>query len=56
MVQCSWHVIPPAIKVDLTDRQAHDLEVGLEVLRAIVLTCRRLGTILTRTTKKVEPH
>jgi len=25
MVQCSRHAIPPAIEVDLTDQQAHDL-------------------------------
>ncbi|WP_188584456.1 hypothetical protein [Egicoccus halophilus] len=46
MVQCSKHVIPPAIKVDLTDQPAHDLAVELEVLRHTVLTDRRLSTIL----------
>ena len=46
MVQCSRHVIPPAIKVDLTDQPAHDLALELEVLRQTVLTGWRLGTIL----------
>jgi len=35
-------------KVDLTNQQAHDLDVELEALRTRVLTCWRLGTILTR--------
>jgi hypothetical protein len=57
MVQCSRHVIPPAIPVGLTDRQAHDLELELEALRTPVLTCRRLGTILTHPLSKVvDPH
>jgi hypothetical protein len=43
MVQCSRHDIPPAVEGDLTDRQGHDLTVGLEVLALTVLTCRRLG-------------
>jgi len=29
MVQCSEHVIPPVVRVDLTDRQAHDLDLGV---------------------------
>jgi hypothetical protein len=33
MVQCSRHVIPPAIQVHLTDRQAHDLALELKALR-----------------------
>jgi hypothetical protein len=56
MVQCSRHVIPPAIKADLTDQQAHDLGVGLHVQRNQVLTGRRLGTILTTISEKVDPH
>jgi hypothetical protein len=52
----SGNVIPPAIKVDLTDRQAHDLEIGLEALRAKVLTRQRLGTILTQADEAVDPH
>jgi hypothetical protein len=47
MVQCSRHVIPPAIQVILTDRPAHDLDSraqGPAVAR--VLTDRRLGTSL----------
>jgi hypothetical protein len=32
MVQCSRHGIPPTIEVDLTDQQAHDLD--LEVKRS----------------------
>jgi hypothetical protein len=55
MVQCSRHVIPPAVKVDLTDQPAHDLGVGLEALRAIVLTAWRLGTILTRKSDDGRP-
>ena len=58
MVQCSQHVIPPAIQVDLTDRQAHDLDVELSALRDTqVLTCQRLGTSLTDSTAEVvDPH
>jgi hypothetical protein len=48
MVQCSQHVIPPAITVNLTNRQAHDLGVDLDDQGTAVLTRRRLGTILTR--------
>lgn len=56
MVQCSRHVIPPAVQVDLTNRQAHDLAVGLNALLHTVLTHQRLGTILTLTSKMVETH
>jgi hypothetical protein len=56
MVQCSRHVIPPAIKGLLTDRPAHDLEVGLDALRQSVLTGRRLGTILTSNSEMVDPQ
>jgi hypothetical protein len=57
MVQCSRHVIPPAITVDLTDRPAHDPVLRLRALRSAVLTGRRLGTILTRhATEMVDPH
>ena len=57
MVQCSKHAIPPAIEVDLTDQQAHDLAVELNAQRPRVLTCRRLGTSLTRSTGEVvDPH
>ena len=56
MVQRSRRVIPPAIKVDLTDRQAHDLGVGLHVPRLTVLTRRRLGTILTLHDEAVDSH
>ena len=43
---------------DLTDRQAHDLDLGLDqTLRRSVLTRRRLGTSLTRQTGEVvDPH
>lgn len=47
MVQCSQHVIPPAITANLTDRPAHDLAVELDALQTQVLTGQRLGTILT---------
>jgi len=47
MVQCSQHVIPPAVQVDLTDQQVHDLGLGLNARRNSVLTHQRLGTILT---------
>ena len=53
MVQCSQHVIPPAIQVNLTDQQAHDLDLGLNVQRFGVLTCRQLGTSLTDTAAEV---
>jgi hypothetical protein len=56
MVQCSQHVIPPAITADLTDQQAHDLGVGLNVQRQEVLTHQRLGTILTNQARTVDPH
>lgn len=56
MVQCSRHVIPPAITADLTDQQAHDLGVGLQVRRKAVLTCWQLGTILPINRRTVDPH
>src|SRR4029453_16740882 len=40
MVQCSSHVIPPAIPGPLTTRQAHDLEPELKALAKPVLTDR----------------
>jgi len=44
-------------KVDLTNQQAHDLGLELEVRLRIVLTRWRLGTILTRTANEVvDPH
>ena len=46
MVQCSRHVIPPAITANLTDRPAHDLDLELNAQRCEVLTGQRLGTIL----------
>ena len=57
MVQCSRHVIPPAITANLTGRPAHDLDVELDALRKRVLTGRRLGTILTdRSDQVVDSH
>jgi len=57
MVQCSRHVIPPAIQVNLTNRQAHHLAVGLKAQSKRVLTCRRLGTSLTDSAAEVvDPH
>lgn len=57
MVQCSQHVIPPAVTIDLTDRQAHDLELELKVLLRTVLTYQRLRTILARSANEmVDPH
>ena len=47
MVQCSKHVIPPAITANLTNRPAHDLGLELTALQDKVLTGQRLGTILT---------
>ena len=46
MVQCSKHVIPPAITANLTNRPAHDLDLGLNTPPKTVLTDQRLGTIL----------
>jgi len=46
MVQCSRHVIPPAITADLTDQPAHDLGVELNAQPNEVLTGQRLETIL----------
>jgi hypothetical protein len=44
-------------EVDLTDRQAHDLGVGLEALRLTVLTHRRLGhSLLDPILHAVDPH
>lgn len=56
MVQCSKHVIPPAITIDLTHRPAHDLDLGLNVQPHTVLTGQRLATILDPKVRKVEPH
>jgi hypothetical protein len=46
MVQCSKHVIPPAITANLTNQPAHDLVIGLNTQRRKVLTGWRLGTSL----------
>jgi hypothetical protein len=44
-------------KVGLTDQQAHDLVVELDVQRWRVLTCWRLGTSLTHSLAEVvDPH
>jgi hypothetical protein len=43
MDQCSRHDIPPAVRGDLTDQPGHDLDLGLEALEHVVLTCWRLG-------------
>lgn len=57
MVQCSRHVIPPAIQVDLTNWQAHGLALGLHAQLVRVLTCQRLGTSLTDSVAEVvDPH
>jgi hypothetical protein len=55
MVQCSGHVIPPAIQADLTDQPAHDLAIGLDVQLTPVLTGQRLGTSLPHG-RPVETH
>ena len=46
MVQCSKHAIPPAIPINLTNRQAHDLDLELDAHAPTVLTYQRLGTSL----------
>jgi len=57
MVQCSRHVIPPVVQVDLTDQQAHDLGVELKALPETVLTCWWLGHSLSdRFREAVDPH
>ena len=57
MVQCSKHVIPPAIKADLTNRPAHDLGIGLNVQLQTVLTGQRLGTILSaHANRTIDSH
>jgi hypothetical protein len=57
MVQCSRHVIPPAVAANLTDRPAHDLGVELNAQGLKVLTGQRLGTILTATADPmIDPH
>jgi hypothetical protein len=57
MVQCSRHVIPPAITAHLTDRQAHDLGLELNAQSDTVLTCQQLGTSLTQQNAEVvDPH
>jgi hypothetical protein len=43
MVQCSKHVIPPAITANLTNQPAHDLVIGFNTQRRTVLTGQRLG-------------
>jgi hypothetical protein len=43
MDQCSRHDIPPAVRGDLTDQQGHNLELELEALATVVLTCWWLG-------------
>ena len=42
MVQCSGHVIPPAITVDPTHQLAHDLALELDAQCFTVLTSQRL--------------
>ncbi len=57
MVQCSQHVIPPAITADLTDQPAHGLDLGFNTQLGTVLTGQRLGTIMTRpTATTIRPH
>ena len=57
MVQCSQHVIPPAITANLTDQPAHDLDLELNAQRRKVLTGQRLGTILHRhRNRMVDTH
>ena len=57
MVQCSRHVIPPAVTANLTDRPAHDLGVELNAQRHPVLTDLRLRTILPLNgNEMVDPH
>jgi hypothetical protein len=57
MVQYSRHVIPPAIQVNLTDQQAHDLGLELNAPSLPVLTCRRLGTSLAhQQSEMVDPR
>jgi hypothetical protein len=44
-------------KVDLTDWQAHVLDLRLKALSTKVLTCQRLGHSLTdRILEAVDPH
>ena len=44
-------------EVDLTDRQVHDLGVGLKALPDTVLTCWWLGhSLLDPILKAVDPH
>ncbi len=57
MVQCSRHVIPPVVEVDLADQQAHGLGRKLGAQFCRVLTCWRLGHILlNRILQAVDPH
>jgi hypothetical protein len=57
MVQCSKHVIPPAITANLTDRPAHDLGRELNAQRHEVLTGQRLGTIVHHRRYSIaDPH
>jgi hypothetical protein len=56
MVQCSQHVIPPAITANLADQRAHDLDVGLDVLSPTVLTRQRLKTIIIRVANETVDH
>jgi hypothetical protein len=44
-------------KVDLTDRQAHDLDVRLKAQPVMVLTCQWFGHSFTdRIRSAVDPH
>jgi hypothetical protein len=56
MVQCSQHVIPPAITANLTDRPAHDPELELDVQPHKVLTGRRLGNHPDRSSDRMIDH
>lgn len=56
MVQCSRHVIPPAIQGPLTNQTAHDLALGLKALERRVLTARWLGISLHQSQRLIDPH
>jgi hypothetical protein len=57
MDQCSRHDIPPAVEGDLTDRQGHDLNVGL---KPGSIQCSPVGgsvaSLASSRSEVVDPH
>jgi hypothetical protein len=56
MDQCSWHDIPLAFSVILTNQPGHDLNLELDTRLTTVLTGWRLGDNLTSKVEIVQSH